>query len=355
MIIGICGFGNSGASAVLDYLRGFEGIGIFEAAEFQILHQADGICDLKYHLTGSRDRIACSAAVKRFIRLQEKGRFAANMRKLIGGKYDEWYKAYIGEIAPLSWQGITSAYDPPDIGRKKNVGFGAKIQAVLNKILYSINSSWHFPPKSTKYFSIMTEEEFDEITKRYMAKLLDLLGCKAELSVIDMLFSVTNPTQGMEFFDDARAIVVVRDPRDNFVTAQLHPEDSRFMPNDSVEKFCEYYRRLMMFAKESENVSVIQYEDLIYKYEETTGRIKKLLGLEGRPPHEFEYYIPTYSKRYTHRENLYRENEAAVKYITEHLSEYLYDFDSAVSPENDAELMKLIEANKSEYKGYNLK
>ena len=58
MIVSTCGYGSTGASAVLDYLRGYDNVNLLDSLEFQLVHEADGVSDLKYHLTQSRERIS---------------------------------------------------------------------------------------------------------------------------------------------------------------------------------------------------------------------------------------------------------------------------------------------------------
>ena len=111
MIFGICGYGNSGASAVVDYIRGYKGVKLFNRFEFQLLHEVDGINDLKYYLTENRERIACNTAIHRFIKKQEKGSFAAGMRSLIGEQYDEWWHSYLNSLIQATWLGEDSLFD----------------------------------------------------------------------------------------------------------------------------------------------------------------------------------------------------------------------------------------------------
>ena len=65
-IISVSGFGYSGSGAVIDYLKGYSNISVFDAVEFQLLHEADGLLDLRYFLSESRERISCNAAINRF-------------------------------------------------------------------------------------------------------------------------------------------------------------------------------------------------------------------------------------------------------------------------------------------------
>lgn len=345
MIIATCGYGNTGASAVLDFYRGYDSIQLLDTYEFQFLHQPDGICDLKYHLTNSKERIGVDTAIKRYIRLQKHSFFAENMRTLIGTEYDKWWKAYIDELTCASWQGISSAYDPLDISDYVGNKYIDRVIKYSDVAVRKINKDFHLRRNMPKYFSIMSESEFDEITAIYIRKFFSLLGRDPkEKLVVDMLFSASNPHQGMEFFEDARALVVVRDPRDLYVAAKQKPERARYMPQGDVESFVKFYKLLRESVVEDESVHVIQYEDLIYKYEETAQRLMRIAGLSERPEHEYECFNPCVSVKYTNNTKLYQQYAGDIHYIENALSEYLYDFQHAVKPKD-------VQTDKQIYRG----
>lgn len=327
MVVGICGFGNTGASAVVDYLKEFENITFFDDFEFQLLHQPDGINDLKYHLVRNKERITCNVAINRFIRLCKKSRIGQKFKKKIGKKFTEWYTNYINDLILVSWKGENSSFDPIDLSHRPS-GWLHDFFILADKVLRKINPRFHLFPYRKKYFSIISDEAFDSITKKYLKKLFALLDIdNKNISVVDMLFSSTNTDLGMEFFEDAKAIVVVRDPRDVFVSAKLCPQDSRFMPNDNSKKFCIYYKTLMDNISPKNSLLILQYEDLIYKYRETTDKIKKFLKIENSPIDEYKYFNPKISIKYTNRIKLYQKYTKDIKIIEEELKSYLYNFD----------------------------
>lgn len=330
MIISTVGFGNSGSSAVLDYLRGYNQFNVVSELEFQFLHQADGINDLKYALVYNRERIAINSAVHRFIKLQEKGAFANRMRKLIGDQYDMITKEYIESLAPLKWRGLCSNYDPVDVGNRHKGN--KKINKGINLLLNKINNNWCFPPAKDRYFSILPEAEFDRITKEYIRKLFSLLGLYEDNKtiVMDQLFSVTSPLKGTEFFDSSKIIIINREPRDLYIQSQLHPTSSRFMPIDTVENFVLYYKMMQDAFVSDASILYIQYEDLIYRYDEATEKIRNYLGISDAPENEFKFFDPKISIKYTNQKPLHPEFEKDIKYIEENLQDYLYDFDCTV-------------------------
>ena len=68
MIVGACGFGGTGSSAVKDLLKEFENIQVLDRAESMFAFKVDGLQDLEYHLVKNYSReISSDAAIKRFL------------------------------------------------------------------------------------------------------------------------------------------------------------------------------------------------------------------------------------------------------------------------------------------------
>ncbi len=69
MIIGITGYGYSGASAYIDVLKEFDGIqSLKKNNEFPIFQQTDGIFDLQHALVEEPRRLNISSMIVRFRR-----------------------------------------------------------------------------------------------------------------------------------------------------------------------------------------------------------------------------------------------------------------------------------------------
>lgn len=358
MIVGICGYGNSGSSAVVDYLKQYDEIKVYDSAllhsEFQIIHEADGINDLKYHLTKSCDRIACNAAIKRFDRLLKHGKWGNGMRAILGDKYDLWSRNFLDNIVVSSWIGRNSSFDPVDIRNDSKFDKIRLIERRIDNIINRINHRWNYPPKQIKYFSILSEADFDIIVKKQINTLFSYLKIdNSKINIIDQLFSCTKSSLGMEFVDGVKTIKVVRDPRDIYVTSILHPEYSRFMPNSDVNEFINYYRAINSFIDKSDDILTIQYEDMIYKYDETSRIIRNFLRISKSPEREFELYNPLISVKYTHRVELYEKVINDVAVIEKELPEFLYDFNSVHNPKENINLINRTQ--NISYKGWNVK
>ena len=82
-----------------------------------------------------------------------------------------------------------------------------------------------------------------------------------------------------------------------------------------------------------DKVLKIRYEDLIYKYYQTTDNINRFLGIDSRPTHEFVYFNPDISVKYTNLEQNKAAQKENMEYIKVRLDQYLYDFKEYVPVE----------------------
>jgi len=333
MIISTCGFGNTGASAVLDFLQGYPELQRIANFEFQLFHMADGINDLKYHLTVSRERVACNCAIKRFERAALRGRTGKMMSSLCGPAYETLTRNYINDLIQVSWMGY-SRYDPADVTNRAQDGVRRLLQVRLNSVLRRISHKYHYPKHQIRYLAVMSEERFDALTRAYFTACLQAAGLDPEKDILtDVLFSAMNPKQGTEFVKDPKIILVFRDPRDLFIRATEHQDTNGHTPCRDVEEFIRYYRTLMENLVPYENALTIQYEDLIYNYYPTTRKIMEYLGFTERPRDEFRYFNPDVSVKYTKAWETYKGHASEKKRIEEALGEYLYSYPEYLSAE----------------------
>lgn len=338
MLISTCGFGNTGASAVLDFLQGYPDLQRIANFEFQLLHMADGINDLKYHLTVSRERVACNSAIKRFERAAIHGHVGERMRKLCGNEFEKLTKAYIKNLVIVSWLG-GSGYDPIDTTNYVYDGFRHSCQIMINRCVRKLNNKYHYPPRQRRYLSVMTEGEFDEITSRYLIDCFRAVGLDPEKDILtDVLFSAMNPQMGTEFVKDPKIILVFRDPRDMYIRANEHQSTNGHTPCTDVDAFIQYYSSLMRYRKPYKDALEVQYEDLIYHYYPTTKKIMDFLGFDIRPTNEFKYFNPDISVKYTKAWETYRGHELDKEKIENALDKYLFDYEEYIPVSKQKEL-----------------
>ena len=74
-------------------------------------------------------------------------------------------------------------------------------------------------------------------------------------------------------------------------------------------------------------VCFIQFEDMVYKYDETTKKIANLLGFELKEQtKKKQYFDPRRSINNTYTWKKVKCNLAEIEYIENELGEYLYSF-----------------------------
>ena len=341
MIISTCGFGNTGASAVLDFLQGYPGLQRISDFEFQLFHMADGVNDLKYQLVFNRERIACNSAIKRFRRAALHGRVGQMMKKLCGDAYVKLTNEYIDRLIQVSWMGY-SRYDPSDVSNRVQEGLRSVVQTDINRLFRRISHRFHYPRYQVRYLAMMDEARFDALTRAYFEDCVRVVGLNPDEDILtDVLFSAMNPRAGTEFVRDPKIIIVQRDPRDMFIRATENQATNGHTPCRDVEPFIAYYRTLMTNMIPCEDALTVQYEDLIYDYYPTTRRIMDYLGYANRPAEEFRFFNPDASVKYTKAWITYPGHDREKEAIENALGEYLYPFPEYMS----------VEAQRARYEG----
>lgn len=330
MIIGITGYGYSGASAYTQVLKEFEGIQSYSGdTEFQIVQEPDGLLDLMYGIVKSRRRLHCNAAIHRFIRCVN-GPSCAHLTKMTKGALQDISRNYINDLVKLTWDG-RSNYDPEDVrhwlDRKSFFRMSLMIRTLINKL--HLQLEW--PPSQKRYFSFVDEEVFLARTRQFVDDLLTASGIDPEgNTILEQVFNCTDPLSGSEFFDhDLVSMVVERDPRDIFIlTNVVNPHASRFMPNKrKIEPFIEYYKLLHYNHVEDPRVKYLQYEDLIYQYHKTIQLLEEATGRKHIAPKSI--FKPEISINNTQLYKKFPQFSKEIQAIERQLEEYLYDFDSA--------------------------
>ena len=151
--------------------------------------------------------------------------------------------------------------------------------------------------------------------------------------LMDQLLLPHNLYRMENYFDDnAKVIVVERDPRDVFI---LNKYKYRLLGSDvpfsfNVEDFCKQYKALRNNEEiiENKNILRVKFEDFVYKYDEIEKKVADFLGYNlKKHTRKFERFDPKKSIMNT---QVYLKNEKynqEIAYIEEHLKNYLYDFD----------------------------
>lgn len=334
MIIGACGFGSTGSSAVTDYLLEFGNVQVLDQLEFTWVSGVDGLVDLEYHVNHPHERTSDSIyAINRF---QKRVEDSVRAYKKSGGVNPDLFEKsatkFIDSITQVKWNWY--------IGNG-NSFVETITQRVVKKIISKVEKKakrqincW---PMQEVYMSVKPEN-FNKAAQIHVKEILAAMGADFDRPIIlDQPFSGNNPQACFNFFEDPYAIVVDRDPRDNYVFAntKLIGKLPHFMPIKPVEDFVRYYRALrdnQPYKEKNERVLSIKFEDLVYHYDETTRVLRNFLHLPDNPNPK-SIFDPQISMPNTQVWKRFPEYAKDIEYIEKELSDYLFDYTGCPEPD----------------------
>ena len=249
--------------------------------------------------------------------------------KIFKGEFYHWCEEYVNSITDIKFR-AKSAFDriyfPPNVFIKwigeKIFGYGKLKWFGRRLVNISINRN--------KYFAYNVEDFYGK-TQRFTSKIISAMRKDPfKPLVTDHMFSPDCPQLFFKYLEeDVKCIVVRRDPRDTYLLAK-HVYNGRIpLPTDNVEDFITFYRKSMEETQVADSLEIlnIQFEDLIFKYEET---IKKIETFIGMPKHvkKRQYFKPSVSVNNTRLYKKYTMFSEDIKKIELALPRSLYPFES---------------------------
>ena len=229
----LSGYAFTGKHAVIDLMREFEGYTIAPFQfEFNLLRIQGGIRDLETALVDDWSPIRSDAALRRFRKLSQ--RLAAKNAwarprtwfEAVGWNYDDFFKgqfsptvdAYVRSLVEASWR-TEWPYPAGEIGA---------LELFRRKLLQKagVRSAFDF-----EYF-LTAPDDFLKRTRDFLQALLTAFADPgAHTVVMHNSLEPFNPSRGLRYLEDARCIVVDRDPRDVYVSQQRYvPPGSNAKP-----------------------------------------------------------------------------------------------------------------------------
>lgn len=328
--IACVGYHGTGAGVVDDLFREFDNVyhGTYEA-EVRLLHDPDGISDLQYHLVDNPHRLSSSLVIKRFLRYCKAQNVQA--RKVFGDGWLQLAEEYAKSLVVAEYYGYTN-FDLSFISKSK------KIKLLLLKACNKLKppkyrkAGWYnYLPELKTYYSLLTEEDFIVKTKVFVEKLCTLANKdNMEYVMLDQFISASNPSRCMKYVDDIKTIIVDRDPRDLYINQVLC--GSHVLPKEPKE-YCTMYRSIRRRFGETclDSVLYVNFEDMIYKYDEYVKKVIDFIGLDkSHHCNKRHYFNPDDSGSRTQLWKKYPEFLDSIRIIENELPDYLYQFPESV-------------------------
>jgi len=330
-IISCASYYGTGSSAITDLVTEFENVYSLTEFEFRFLQDPDGISDLEFNLVENHNRHNSGHALKRYkkvIDFNSGTRFARKYETFFDNKWKSISYKYLENLTDFSFPGWWS-YDLLD----KGVRYYYRklfINKILKMTIWRKNERvLNVLPKEITYCSKPSEEKFLQCTREYINELFTVANKENKPNImVDQIVPPSNLNRFIRYFDDIKVFVVDRDPRDLYVL-EKYIWKCRIIPTNNVETFCkwfEYVRAHRKTDKWDDKVMFVQFEDLIYKYENTVKNIAEFLDFSPEEHAKKEtIFKPEVSIKNTRLWENFPNVESDIEYIENELREYLYE------------------------------
>lgn len=293
--VDISGFGHSGKGVITDILREFEGYQVpHYNFEFNLLRIQGGLIDLKHALVDNWSPIRSDASIRRFYRLINtigpKARFSSPMSLFYsnGMNYDDYFK---GKFSHLSKNYIHSLISASYFGDWPYLGID---KLPCQRFISRMRSNMRFDNSLIDVY-VSDPEGFQTKTQKFLNDLFDTVKEEGtKVIIMHNAFEPFNPVAGINLFDNAKLVVVQRDPRDIYASTIV--SEGAFIPKyetranwklkrnmlgNTIDLFIE--RQALYFKhvnKDYDNGKVLrlQYEDVVLNYEKVLQQLYDFLG-----------------------------------------------------------------------------
>lgn len=342
-VIGVCGYGFSGSSALVSLLKEYEETSTFKSGrlcEFAFPYEPDGLLDLEYNLLHAPAKhLKGDMAIHRFI--QYTNFIKKTFDRETDGAFSRLTEEYIRSL-------IQVTYKCRRTSDHRNNQIGIFLEKLMRTIQIKLENRFKCSIKLLKeddrYISVCPNG-FIEKTRKYVSNLLMAAGVGApnSVAIVDQPFPPNNPEQVFHFFEDPYAIVVDRDPRDIYLTVKnLRFSTARFVPHDDVFDFISYFKAVSVHKKNEDGKRIlrIHFEDLIYDYKNTVQKIENFLGIHQHNKIK-QFFNPDVSIKNTQLSYVFPDDAKNVKIIEEKLADYLYPFDAEKKAKDRENIFKM--------------
>ena len=323
-IITCASYGWTGSSAVTDLFSEFDNCSFVGDYEFRFLHDPYGIRDLEYNLIDNNNRHNTSNAIKRYLKyarmLGGRNPFRKAYKRYMGEDFIRYTYEYIDKITELKTESWWH-YDRTERGCIFDF-----IDTALYKFVNSVFKEKHitllklFHEKA--FYSAIDREIFYKYTKEYVGNVIGSMNKKhTDFVVVDQLVPPSNIDRYLNYFNDVKVIVVDRDPIDVYLFEKIECKCG-VIPTKDVCDFCKWYeitRRHRKREKYNEDkVYFLQFEDLIYHYEETVKNLIEFVGIPAKNHINSKLYLkPEISINNTNLKVKYPEYSKDIMYTGE--------------------------------------
>jgi len=310
------GVGSSGKSAVVDLLSEYKNLKTMpHDFEFDLFRIKGGLNDLRKDFYEDWSPIRSNSAYWKFFKIINLSGKNPKRLNLIssaltsGNRYDlkfndnftEYSLNFLNSFVECEINGYWP-YNYPD---------DSNFKIILNKVKEKLG----FKKSVYRKIKIINGDKFDHKLNEYLYNLFIKIH-KNKTLVLNNFLEPYYSSKYLNFFSEAKQIIVIRDPRDTFVSGlsvgiknksdlKLTPKnnDGYVLSSVSSNDYERFILRMNIFYKKlkentHERILIIRFEDMVMNYEETKKKIEKFLNLRDiNHINKFKYFNPSLSKK----------------------------------------------------------
>ena len=314
-LVNLEGFGYSGKTALLDFLREFENCTvIYHDKEIGLLRRFGGLYYLEQAFRTKNLNIR-DFMLKTFITFTE-------CLYLRGGLYTDEYKRLTNLFVKnllLSKQETTNGLEGNECFKfyKQNIKDYPNLQTPF--LFENVKKRYVY------YLKDISVSEYREIAKKYILSFLKTIPSQ-DFLILDAILSdgSYDMHQKNNYVGEFKNIIIYRDPRDTY--AQIYNGKVENIPKE-INDFINWYTYQVKGVLESkqDGCVAIRYEDLIFNYNKVTVDVLGFIGIEKTAHiNPKKYFDPEVSAKYV---GLWKSfaNQEDMKKIYTALRKYCYD------------------------------
>lgn len=324
---------STGSSAVTDLICECDNVHGLGDYEFRFVQDPDGICDLEYNLVLNNHRHNSGFAIKRYekkVKFLAGDIFAKRYSAFFGANWEKLSKEYVHNLIDVEYKG----YFHEDLIAKGRLIY--VLQKIANKFYNKVlkkKGDFNLCMRNFTNYAAYPGDKFYDYTREYIDKLFSLANNdNKEYIMVDQLVPASNTMHYLKFFNDIKVVCVDRDPRDLYVLQKERFHEC-VIPED-VQQFCLWYKatRAHKAFEHDDKTKIlrINFEDLIYKYDEMSAKILEFCGISmSHHVNKRQLFNPDISKKNTRLfVDFAQKYSNEIKYIEKELGSSLYDYAS---------------------------
>lgn len=329
-IITTTGYGGTGSSAVTDLLTEFLSVRSLGSFEFRFIQEYFGLTDLEHFLIDSNHRSKVSYAIYKF--RQNIARNRKTYEKFFEGQYERLSLEFIDKLIDCNFRKPVSDYELESLVFRVLLRAFTIIQhKFLDKGLVNESAPWVY--KIDKHYSKPDRKRFESAVKEYISELLGALKIEdcQKFVLMDQLVPATSAAQFIKYADSMRIVIVDRDPRDLFLLNEKIWRGAPYICDTSdLQAYINWYKTMRLhddYDNFPKNIRRVQFEDLVYDYQNTVDSICDFIGLSSSDHvHKRVFFDPEVSIDGTRLWERFPEYQEQVLAIEEQLADYVYRY-----------------------------